>query len=170
MFFFPAVCILYIFASLFSFQSFSTLSYTLHTMFIRNIPLWLSCILSLFPPLYNDFTFISLHCVEIFFSSIPLNRVATLYHFIPPFFIHSCFPVILVYCYLVFHSLDCFPYFGCCYYFLVCFFFCNYFLNFIVNFLFYFFFLHILSWSYFQKCFVLSRAYSFDILSLFSSF
>ena len=67
------------------------------------------------------------------------------------FFYPFCFPVILFSYFFVFHSLDCFPYFCCCYYFLICFSLFYYFLKFVVNFSFYFFFLHILSCLYFQK-------------------
>ena len=71
------------------------------------------------------------------------------------FIMLSSYSYLLFFC---FHSIDCFPYFYCCYYFPINPSFCYYFLKFLVNYLPYFFFLCILG------------LYSLNILSLFSSF
>ena len=68
-----------IFAFLFSFWSFFNLSNTLHPSFIRNTPLWLSYVLSMFahcyidficfPPLCWNFPFLLLFCSIVLLSS-----------------------------------------------------------------------------------------------------
>ena len=90
-----ASCILDIFTSIFSFWILFILSYNLHITFIRNLSPWVTYILSFFPPLYFDFTFVSLHYIGIVFSSIVLNRAGKLYHSFS-FFNRFCFWVILI--------------------------------------------------------------------------
>ena len=57
----------------------SSLFHILYILLIRNILLWLSCFLSLFPPLETDLIFASCDCINILFSfSALLNGVAEL--------------------------------------------------------------------------------------------
>ena len=77
--FLPAACISDILLLFFSFCVILTNSYTFDIMFTKNIPLWLSLMLVLLPPLYILLIVVCLHCTIVLCSlSVLLNRILRL--------------------------------------------------------------------------------------------